>query len=1682
MAINSNIKLGKTTNLLYGYNSEWLSKGTGNNALFPVSKQALKEIDITLSVETGYWTNPFISLHDTAESLLDELLPYQIVNPSDGTKALVAPSGVLMIGDTNKKEAIKNISNTLGVDLSNENYGFVLVKLERTDRDDVHASGSEGVLIHPNPARIPDELGVTDAFKKGMASLKRVKPRGSAFSVSKITKDVANSYLDFYSELGTHYLSKVTQGDVIFQVYAMPKLRFQRVKGFYTEKPNDLSGIAAIFFKQYTGKYDANENPFGYVSEYGNLLDFSQSNVLSNAIKEGDWIESMYAETTSIFAPFQDNTKVSPEILNNNYTDVTSINHELTSLTLFAEHSRKQVWRRVFKGGIIQKYQGNIQPEFVSYCSCDFSEDLQQNDTSGFLSTIATPYINTYKTAVDLSELQFVADKEVKEFTLFTNYLSNSSNKTVSIPGTDVMIVGQLVSVENTKSTSVIQLTDTAFENIRISIQNFFGVLIFTNTSSSNHFTLVDGLKYENIAGGGPNNRAYVKVKSDVRVTPESNNLPRLKSSLQFNFTYLNTSFSSFTNSKTSLRNFVREGLIWLTQIIPNDTTDFELADIRLRALDTAHIGSDTSLGTFVPLLPFSQYETQIQTILNYVNEIDKNIAYYQEQIETRKTQELLIDVGKVLNKNIIESGQLLSEYVQANITQQQNLSAYYASVIQQKQNEQTQVEATVRTLKAELNSQQAQVNTATENYKQAVSDWQTQETIKFGLNVATDLFSLGTTIAVPASSISAVKDLGLMVQRIQKFSNIVNATYKVYTDLQNGINKIQKAQEAFNNITTALTANVKWDEMSILMDQVLSTGPKGEPVDTAKANLVAAFKILVLRGKALTSASSSLQQLAREIYNQQRQQGLIDAQIKELSALNTNLKPETIPDLDRNSIDLIGLTGSLNMVRSQMLGLLADAFLYKDKALQYAYLQEPTIIASFDTLGIKGALVTQKTNTITAETQLNQYQNSTTTPISIPVQIPISELKDGRIYEFNLSPSIKQFFKYVNLRVNSVLAKVDGIKSTKSGEYLINLAYTGRPFFDRTSDRDSVTFNTLHRERTYAYKVDGNIPQFSDGGDTWSENVSPITPFSTWEISLPDTSTNKGISFLGQTVTVTLIFVVSARIHDAREFMMLASRSAALPSSADLLTQMNNKSVMNNWDVVFNMALSKINNVLASQYDDLKANTTYGGKVDVTSATQGANYGKTDIKTFSLQKFHIEYGYPKLTFLVNTQNTGRLEMLISNGTTTLGTRFVGQNNTDDKKIMDAIAISMGLDVSDVKVVDNTLQLEFYDTPTDIPGDATLQAIIQIGQVKGLVNNNNNIMSVVLDMAKGTFSANKIQIDMSDAQKVQFSEAVKAYFQENPVTFIINSLDLTNISTLADLRPNQFYFKAYKSATTENEMLQLFIQTNGREVFNYSQTFINGVPDPIPMGSECSLMINSRIMFGSVLPGSIQGWALDGINPGDTSKAWTAQFKNSSVDGNVDLSSLNHSYTPPPPPDGGMAGPTTYYTYAPKGGNPVNWDLSGMTISPNSSGMNLAYNNKVDFKFVETAKTCGLFGCTTSHNTQSTDITLSITGSLPVIIKNQDIKISMSNQNVTPSARTSGGGACGSDDLQSQVNKQLVEQIPKQITGKLNVSFSSVSVFAIQNLLFPSHNVINLKSAYVPGDLLILGDFKKKDS
>src|SRR5262249_1698669 len=136
----------------------------------------------------------------------------------------------------------------------------------------------------------------------------------------------------------------------------------------------------------------------------------------------------------------------------------------LTPLSLLIESKRKQVWRRVFKSALYQKFPSGGAPQFVLADQPNF-DALLPMDEAGLLSTIATPTINTYKERINLAGLKLVAKEEVKQFTVFANCLQHQDAETADIPGADVLLVAQTVSVgrQNQKNL-VLKLTDAAYD------------------------------------------------------------------------------------------------------------------------------------------------------------------------------------------------------------------------------------------------------------------------------------------------------------------------------------------------------------------------------------------------------------------------------------------------------------------------------------------------------------------------------------------------------------------------------------------------------------------------------------------------------------------------------------------------------------------------------------------------------------------------------------------------------------------------------------------------------------------------------------------------------------------------------------------------------------------------------------------------------------------------------------------------------------------------------------------------------------------------------------------------------------------------------------------------------------------------------------------------------------------
>ena len=127
------------------------------------------------------------------------------------------------------------------------------------------------------------------------------------------------------------------------------------------------------------------------------------------------------------------------------------------------------------------------------------------------------------------------------------------------------------------------------------------------------------------------------------------------------------------------------------------------------------------------------------------------------------------------------------------------------------------------------MSDQQKVVRQKVEDYKDAVAEWQKQETIKAALDIASSLFSLGFAFITPSSTITALASLGETVQKIQKAVNIFNAVIKAYKSFEGLPEDPQNVVDALKDLGPSgfeLPSSLEWDEMKVNMEATLAMGP----------------------------------------------------------------------------------------------------------------------------------------------------------------------------------------------------------------------------------------------------------------------------------------------------------------------------------------------------------------------------------------------------------------------------------------------------------------------------------------------------------------------------------------------------------------------------------------------------------------------------------------------------------------------------------------------------------------------------------------------------------------------------------------------------------------------------------------------------------------------------------------
>ncbi|MBO4269846.1 hypothetical protein [Microbispora triticiradicis] len=1653
------IRLGSAANLLYGYRPRHADPA--DPPFFAPPNQPTELLDPVIQPPPDVsWSLPLLTLHEDAPSLISRLCDYRVRVPEDGTASV--PAGPLVLNDADSDQVHRDLGEHLGVDLD-RGFCFLLVRLRRSTGTSVH-----DVIARPGHRNREEYL--TDEARMALEKLPHELRYHRATGKRRrrnLRHSEAQDYLDSFYAYGTHFVSGIDHGELIYQVFAYEPDDFAELAAAFAydaDSGGEVSGPAALSYRYYTTAVSTETGRrYGYVSQQGHIRAASDDPRIDETVRSGAWADERYEVPASIFTAYSAHMGEQPEFLRQFDREVP-IGFELTQLSELIpnrEPAWARCWDRFYRGAMLQKHGDAVRLPVLSKPKYDWAT-LYPQVTDGWLSTLATPTVDICQERADLSGVELANPGDVTSFTLMSHVLVSAGR--VAVPGARVRILSHIIDTSSQADLPVLSMKREALDSLVLCCGRMYGALRLDAVDDHVHHVVLDGYRFTTRGVDPETGRTKISMAADVFAVPEPATVAELTTSLQFSLVAAESMLYSRGARSEIVRKLSRDELEWIARLVPADSSDEELLAVRTQARYLARVAQELQTeGAAVPYLTYATYQDHVAAMLDVARNLSDTVRDYQSQIRQCRQAEREADTAEKINENIKSTGRLLTGYLAALSAGQQDVSGFYDGIVEQKRQDFDKSVTDIGRLQKRLSDQRDVVDKAVGELKNAIADWQREKVLEFALKVATDLFTAGTTFLIPASEIKAVATLGQQAQKIQKIFSVLGALDKLKADIQDQVKAMQAANRTLDALTDfELPTAAEWKEFGINMNASLAAVPS--ELGAVKAKVTAAFDILVLRGQAWVEARAKQAQLLKDIYFNQRLAAVNDKQGKRLADLSESLHLDDLAPPDHARIDLLGLTGVMEFQLKQVLAKLARTLILQDSAVQYEYLGRPTPITRLDLPGLLPVMENQQGNIVNALTRFNPPPQRVKDPIEYRITgVPVRRLASGSEYEFIIQPGVAEFFDYAMVRVDKVVARIDGIAGSDGGRYLLDLTYGGSPFEDRDTGRRSLTFNTVERHfGPYEYDISTGDLIYGGEPGPFDEKITKVTPFSTWKISLPGTAANRGLTFAGRTVDVVLTFTVTALLTEQKRRKLLtgtADAAAPVVKSAnvqDLVEQMHtSQAVLKGWDVVFNLMEDQVNAFLEKQYKE------HQGDAGMTISVIAWQELEPDLSNPGRYVAHVEIlearlSSPEVQFETNNNNDVTVFQDITEGRYRYGAKLVPADWKPDDGAENDPAIRW-----------------FKDDPIDIGKHASLQGTVPLAKVEGLVpaaSAGSTTHSVVLDFTQGAFTAHNIKF----TTRSEINDKLAGYFLTHDIKYVINTVDFSNLTTIESLQPTRFRLNMHSSNSRGN-MLQLFITTNGAQKNDLT---IN-VNEPIPEGYDCSLMIDTKIMFQDILVGGFnQGktsFVLEAVDPGNDAKTWTAKVKQGTVSAWVDFKEHSESFR------------------IDSSGNTVTCDISGLIFQPATSGIGLSLSKTVDQHFEFRKRECADLPshtiCTWSGwESHSVTVNVDLSGTYPIGISGSGADQTIQIQNTTPEVRvgnsklTPGGPcACNDNDLKTRALNGISEKLPAALKDQVgNVTFKPVSVFALENLLFPAAQAISLEQAYIPGDLLVLGKITNK--
>ncbi|RAW90326.1 hypothetical protein [Photorhabdus laumondii] len=367
----------------------------------------------------------------------------------------------------------------------------------------------------------------------------------------------------------------------------------------------------------------------------------------------------------------------------------------------------------------------------------------------------------------------------------------------------------------------------------------------------------------------------------------------------------------------------------------------------------------------------------------------------------------------------------------------------------------------------------------------------------------------------------------------------------------------------------------------------------------------------------------------------------------------------------------------------------------------------------------------------------------------------------------------------------------------------------------------------------------------------------------------------------------------------------------------------------------------------------------------------------------------------------------------------------------------------------------------------------------------GSVDNNGK---VVVEFKKGILGV----VNVINDAPAEVKEFFRNWLKDNDVTYELGILKLDNT---AGLVPKMFKIRTQpapgaNSRSSDNYghgAVLLFIATNYNPNGGVLPTSSSNFPYLIPDNRSAMLIISNKTLFENILKPQYER-----LLPSSTGVELELVSLDSQQNDSAKYLNIKNGYSESNEPVQYKRGKYTVWTGLVKHNGfdniwpeKVKIPYSGMYIKPEKdkiifSGVG---NNGQSYHFDQSV---GVLESSliTGHYSRN-KIDFYVDGSIditPTVISNDEIKLESyygMNSRYDKQGASGWGGFIGPDfesefiDKTAEVVKGIVEN---NLSNVAKIKLDSISLFAVNHLLFPESNYLEFDKVYVPGDMVLFGD------